>query len=455
MKITNIKIENFRNILRADINFENINIFTGKNSSGKSNFLLAVSNSIKTGMDFSDVFYDNIVTFGPGKSKAVFKTTISDLNTKYIYNSSEKELIYISPKIFTFENTFSKKGLTPVHHRLLFSGDYSLNTDIQNSQDIKNQIVSLEKSSEKKTLENTLVYERNFINETIENSEGKHVVEKIELSDYPNSDKFINIFNGFKSSIFSWVDSKTFSSTSIYKYVTERIDNNEIYDQIINFLKDEKSKEKAYSQRTPFIKAKLIHLLADIQKNEKQKILFKKDLKFYTDGLLNDLYINLDGSTGNKGEINVGSSNSPKDIFCISAGTAVMIYFILLKNWAELSFNERSFVKPDVMIFDEIDCIIHPSLMAQFTEILKSLSVNIQLFISSHSPHFIDCFEKNQLFWLKDTTTISEKAKALASNVYSYQDIINKLPDGNDYFSKRSNSELFIDGLIDSIFPII
>jgi|GEM_PF-5833417 hypothetical protein len=452
MKIDNIQIENFRNIIRADINLKKINIFTGKNSSGKSNLLLAISNSIKTDSDFSDIFYDNIVTFGPGKSKALFKTKVSTLNTTYIYSNKEKDkepgYTYISPESFTFENSFSKKSLSPIHHKLFFSGELSQKTDLA-------QIMK-DNDKKKNVVKNKLVYERSFNNEKIENIEDNHIIKNIELSNFQYSDKLIDIFSGLDNSLFSWIDSKTVSSTSIFKYVTERINNNEIYEQIIDFLKESEDQTKNQNARTPFVKAKFIHLLADVQKNKKQKKIFSNDLKLYTDGLLTNLTINLDGSIGNKGEIIVESCNSPKDIFCVSAGTAVLIYFILLKNWVELSYLERSFIKPDIMIFDEIDCIIHPSLMSQFTEILKSLSNTMQLFISTHSPHFIDCFDKNELFWLKDTTTINNKNKTIAiSNVYSYKDILDKLPNDNAYFAKKENSELFVNGLIDSLFPLI
>jgi predicted ATP-dependent endonuclease of OLD family len=455
MKITNIKIENFRNITKADVSFENINIFTGKNSSGKSNFLLAISNSLKTGTDFYNVFYNNIVTFGKGKSKAVFETTIKDINIKYLIGKAPKApAFYFSPESFVFQNTFGKKELAPTHQSLLFSGDFTREELTSVSSDTLEQLTLLAKSPNKKTLDKQLVYDRVLVGESTEDQEGKHIIEKVESSGFQDSEKFFDIFSNYEKNIFSWVDSKNFSSTLIYDYVTERIDNNEIYEQVVDFLKKEKSETKNFSSKNNFDKAKFINLLADIQKNEEQTKKFSKELNFYTDGLLDNIYINLDGSVGNKGEIFVNSFNSPKDIFCISAGTAVLIYFIVLKNWVELPYNERNFLKPDIMIFDEIDSIIHPSLMVFFTEVLKAISNNIQLFISTHSPNFIDCFDKNQLFWLKDTITINEKIKLATSSVYSYKSILEKLPD-NKYFLSRKNSELFIDGLIDSLFPLI
>lgn len=458
MKLSNIQIENFRNIVKANVNFSSINIFTGKNASGKSNFLLAISSSIKTGTDFSDIFYENIVTFGRGKSKTIIKATIEDLNTKYIYGGKNSSLITIDPKSFIFENTFNKRSFSPSHHSLFFTGSYSsLDKNTANiSNDIGKKLELIEREGIKKDINNELVYGRSFVNEKVENSGDKQIIEKVEITDFQDSDKFISIFEGYENELSSWVKPMVFSSSSISNYVLERIENNEIYEQVVNFLKTEKNKKDGSFSRTPFSKAKFIQLLADVQKNEKQMELFQKDLKFFTDGILTNLSIKIEGDFGNKGEIAVESPNAPKDIFCVSAGTAVMVYFILLKNWSELNYSDKSFIQPKIMIFDEIDSIIHPSLMLKFTEILRSISKNIQLFLSTHSASFIDCFDKNQVFWLKDTVSISEATKTKAvSSVYSYQEIIDRISVDKDYFLKRNNSELFIDGLIDTLFPLI
>ncbi|MFA6547860.1 MAG: AAA family ATPase [Candidatus Magasanikbacteria bacterium] len=452
MHITNFQIENFRNIVKADINFGKINIFTGKNSSGKSNFLLALSNALKTDTDFSDIYYDNIVTFGKGKSRAIFKTTVSDINTKYIYQDNGSASL-IGPEQFRFENTFSKRSLSPVFHQLFFTGTFVKGQTTKDKEDISKKLHSLMESPDLEKISDKLIYEKSFNQEQLKDENGNEYIKPI-VKNIESSDKFLSIFSDFAELSHSWVDPKIFSSTKIFEYVVERIDNNEIYEQVITFLKSTEPKRR--TAHSSFHKAKFIHLLADIQKNQIQRQEFEKDLKFYTDGLVANLYINLDGSYGNKGEIIVGSANSPKDIFYISAGTAVLIYFITIKNWINLPVEHRSYKKPEMMAFDEIDSIIHPSIMAKFTEILRSISKSTQLFISSHSPHFIDCFEKNELFWLKDTISISEKTKSeLISNIFSYEDIIKRIPDNNEYFVKCSNSELFIDGLMDSLFPLI
>lgn len=457
MRITNFNIENFRNIVKANANFGQINIFTGRNSSGKSNLLLALSASLKTNLDFSDIFYDNVVTFGPGKSKTIFKTTIGDLNSRTVFYEKE-EGIYFRPEFLTFENTFGKKGSSPVHHSLLYTGGYlkkSFGSDVEPLTPGKPR-VSLdyfENSKDIKQLVDQLVYERDFIKEKPEINNGREFTVKNIQKNYDEPEKFFSTFEAHIDSIFSWVNPKMFSSTSIFLYVTERIDNSEIYDQVINYLKEKEIDKNRFSS-IPFAKARFINLLADVQKNEKQNDEFHKDLKIYTKGLVNKVQINLDGSIGNKGEIFVESVNSPRDLFCISAGTAVLIYFILLKNWLNLPYQYKSYVKPEIMIFDEVDSIIHPSLMNEFKEVIRGVSKFIQLFISTHSPHFIDCFEKNEVYWIKDNLSEKNKAKS-DSNIYSYEEIIKKMPSDNSYFLAKNNSELFIDGLMDSIFPLI
>lgn len=453
MRIANINIENFRNITKADVVFGKINIFTGRNSSGKSNLLLALASCLKTDADFSDVFYDNVVTYQKGKSKAIFKTTVVDMNSTIIY-ADKSSSTYFKPSMYRFENTFGKKGSSPIHQSLFYTGEFC---KVKNNEDNNTGLPRINDfmiSENKKKIEDQLVYDNSFEKDKIEKGENEKYIENNADEDFEDSYKYFDIFKNYQKSVYSWVDQKIFSSTSIYNYVTKRIDNNDIYEQVLNRLKtvDEKNN---YSQ-TPLSKAEFIHVLADVQKNEKQLNEFYRDLDLYTKGLVNKIYINTEGKVGNKGEIRVESPHAPRDIFCISAGTAVLVYFILLKNWLELMPDKRSYIKPDIMLMDEIDSIIHPSLMGEITEILRSISKYVQLFVSTHSPDFIDCFEKDEVFWLKDINSIDQKTKDRSmSSIYSYKDIVERIPENKEYFANKNNSELFIDGLIDSIFPLI
>jgi predicted ATPase len=148
--------------------------------------------------------------------------------------------------------------------------------------------------------------------------------------------------------------------------------------------------------------------------------------------------------------------NSPKDIEYISAGTAVIAFFVTLKNWLALKHQQRSYLPPQVMIFDEIDSTIHPSLLGKFAELLSIISNKVQLFITTHSLTLIDCFKKESIYLLRDLGSIGEKYSPI-SNVLSYKDIIEGLKDDEEiqnYFREKSNSELYVSGLIDEIFPL-
>lgn len=449
MFISNIHIDNFRNIKKADVKFGPINIFTGRNSSGKSNLLLALSNSLRTDPDFSTEFFDNIVTYGKGMSKTVFKTTISGISSKRIHYRKDDKL-YFAPEKFVFENAISKKTSASAYHKLYYTGDFSRIAEGSLSSFDKG--FELEEEEFKKAVsfkhyENELVYERNF-EERIETTENKELVKVSDEKNFKNQENLYALFSEFKDKIYSWVRPKSFSSSAIYEHVTETYES-EIYDQVLRRLN---SKEDNVSF-VPFRKARFIFLVADIQRDERQKELLKRDLDLYTDGIVKDVIINTDGSQGTKGEIWVESphNHNPKDITSISAGTAVLIYFIVLKNWVELS--NKSFVSPEVMLFDEVDSIIHPSLMQNFNEVLTNISKKIQIFVTTHSPHFIDCFGKEQVYWLRDTTL--DLGAKTASSIYSYEDILGKVKKNSEFLKKESNSKLFIEGLLDSIFPNI
>jgi predicted ATP-dependent endonuclease of OLD family len=454
MRILNIQIRDFRNIVRADINFGKLNILTGKNSSGKSNFLLALTHSLSLNKDYSEIFSKNIVTFHPGKDQTSIVSKISDLalNVCYLGQSGEnsKDFYCINPKYFTFEKIIDKKSSSSKSHRLFFTGGYYENSNGPIWSEFTKSKDTLKLYTEVNDKE---VYSELFLNETQQNETKIIQVAKKEL---PNQEKYLSLFAGFQDTIISWIkqtgikSEPLMSSDLIHRYVTSP-GNSEIYEQALERIKAER---KPYQiSGVSFEKSKFIFLLADLERNEKQKENLTKDLVLYTKGIIKDISISKKGI--NKGEIVVSSPNGPKDIWTISQGTSIILFFIVLLNWISLPNTEKSYSSPNIMIFDEIDSIIHPRLMNEFKEVLTSLSLKVQLFMSTHSPYFIDGFDKNQLYLLKDTPSLpGTKKLSNRCNIYDYQTIIEKLPeeDRADLLSK-SNSELFIDGSIEALFP--
>lgn len=445
MRIKNFEIKNFRNIVSAKVTFGGINIITGKNSSGKSNFLLALDQALSTKKDYSEVFKGNIVTYGPGKKQTLFKVAVEDIKSRVIISEVDK-YTYIQPEEFVYEKVIEKKHATAKSQKLFFSGKYS----IQYKKDFlpKERMAKIFEIFDKKaeTLKDRLVY--SVLNSSSSDVDSKKIINRDQIPE--NDREFFEIFHDYFNDVKSWLLDSNFSSNLIYTFVTERL-SNEMYEQIVNFLNSKSGSIEGGS----FGKAKFINLLADVQKVKSVSESFRSDLHLYTKGIISDVSIVTKGRFGNKGEIQVTSPQGPKDIFTVSTGTAVLIYFILLKNWLELKRSDRSFSAPSIMIFDEIDSILHPSLMDEFHELLRIISKKTQLFIATHSAVFIDYFNKNEIYLLKDLPSLPIMGESHnRCNIYDYQSIIKSLPKERqkDYLNK-SNSELYIEGLIDGIFP--
>jgi predicted ATP-dependent endonuclease of OLD family len=174
---------------------------------------------------------------------------------------------------------------------------------------------------------------------------------------------------------------------------------------------------------------------------------------FYSEGVISEVKINTRGAEWFKWNIFIKTPYWPRDIDYISAWSAIILYFVVLKNW--LNLEKKSYTQPNIMIFDELDSAIHPSLIWKFSELLKIISHKVQLFITSHSTTFIDNFERENIYLLKDIWSFNEKVK-VKSNVMSYEKIMSSLnEEEQEVFKKMSNSELYINWYIDTFFPII
>lgn len=445
MKISNLKISNFRNITSADIDFSNINILTGKNSSGKTNFLLALANSINLSDDNIDIFDDNVVTVGKGKREAVFEVTIEDLNKNVCYVKDEYVFTCINPSKYVLQKAVDKSCRTR-RLNLSFSGRLfkpSKNIDWDEFTDNREQF-----EKDWHELKNEKVYEKNF---EVVDQDGVNKTVKTSGSTHEFEEEFISQIRDYRDVVKSWINTEyryDFSSSLVHKYVTEVV-TSDAAEEVLARLKE---KDKVVRIRSLFNRAKFAHLLADIQSDKDRAEKFKKEVSLYTDGILRE--VSIGKGKISKGEVIVQSPNGASSISSISSGTAILVYFITLSNWLNLPYSKRSFQAPSVMIFDELDSTVHPTLMASLIEVLRAVSKQTQLFITTHSPLFLDFFEKEEIYLLKDSILGLEKSDGFnRCNIYDYQSIIEQLPEeSSDEILKKKNSELFISGLIDSLF---
>jgi AAA15 family ATPase/GTPase len=106
------------------------------------------------------------------------------------------------------------------------------------------------------------------------------------------------------------------------------------------------------------------------------------------------------------------------------------------------------------MLLDEIDSVIHPSLLGNLTEVLKNIGEKTQLFITTHNPYFIDNFSTDNIYWIKDSFSSVEN-KINYKNIYSYKEILSliKDKDSKKIMQSKSVSDLFVGGFINKAFP--
>lgn len=445
MKISNIKISNFRNITAADINFSNINILTGKNSSGKTNFLLALSNAVSLSEDQSEIFSNNVVTVGQGRRESVFDVTLENLNRNVCYVDGDIVKTCISPTHYSLYKALDKNGRTK-RIKLLFSGKLLKPTKNISWEDYKKNTTTFE--SDWINYDKETVYEKAF---DVLDSDGVNKTVKTSGTAFPYEDEFLSQIRDYRDAIKSWIDADNkydFSSSLIHKHVTEIVTREEVEEVLARI----KNKNQAITRKSLFKRAKFINLIADIQSDTDRSEQYKKEIALYTEGILREVSI---GQTKvSSGEIVVESPNGARGISSISSGTAVLVYFITLKNWLNLPYEKKSFQSPSVMIFDEIDSTVHPTLLSNLIEVLRSVSRVTQLFITTHSPLFLDFFEKTEIFLLKDSMLGLGKNDGInRCNIFDYKTIIEKLPpESADNIQTRRNSDLFVSGLVDSLF---
>ena len=455
MKIEKVEIKNFRNISKADISFNDINVFTGRNSSGKSNFLLALANILKTKSDYTLEFGENNVTLGPGRKTSTPKVWVNGLNVRtcFLNDSENKEgnkFFCLEPKTMGFEKNLDKNSFSTLH-KLFFTGKYHKNNDSALTWEAFSKD---EKAFDRLsvTTTNEVVYEKKFLKTVIEGDTNTVQTDPIKNE---NEGEYYRVFNEFQNSLVSQIKPKLFNvdlgpittALSLHKYVTEK-GNGQIYQEA---LKRKREEVRQVMSKPNLENSEFIFLIADIQKNKDVNKKFNKDLNLYTKGIVKEISINT------KGSLSLISPNGPDGIWTISNGTSVLVFFITLINWLNLEPNQRSYKLPSVILLDETDSIVHPTIFSEFIDLLKALSRKVQIFITTHSPYFLDGFSTEQIYYIKDSASIAEHSTEEMNrcNIYNYKSIIDVLSkeEQKDILEKK-NSELFCEGIIESLFPI-
>lgn len=450
MKIKRVEIKNFRNITKADIDFANINVFTGKNSSGKSNLLLALSNILKTKGDYTSEFGGNNVTIGPGRKTTTLKASVLGVNdSRTCFIDGPSNFFCVEPEVMVLEKVIDKNSFS-LQHRLFFTGKRYRNSDPKITWQLFTQGDSNSKFEDgAEHVVDELVYEKKFQKEEIVGN--TNIVQKDSLKNL-NEEEYLTVFHDAEKSLVSQIKPKVFSTDlgqitnalSIHRYVTDK-GNEQIYSEAL------KRGKEVPNVKTNFDTSEFIFLIADIERNKEVKQKFFSDLGLYTKGIVTGISIN------QKGSLSVLSPNGPDGIWTISNGTSVLVFIITLINWINLNASQRSYRLPHVLLLDETDSIVHPTILPEFIQLLRNLSRKVQIFITTHSPYFLDGFSREEIYYIKDAASMAEVAPEGINrcNIYSYEEILKSLSEEDrSIIANKKNSELFCDAIIENLFPV-
>jgi len=77
MKILNLKAKNFRNLKSVNVDFQDINILTGRNSVWKTNLIQLLRNCLNTSTDIEEYFGKNVVSIGTWISSTTIEAKVS------------------------------------------------------------------------------------------------------------------------------------------------------------------------------------------------------------------------------------------------------------------------------------------------------------------------------------------------------------------------------------------
>lgn len=449
MKISNIKLSNYRNIVNADVNFGDVNIFTGKNSSGKTNLLKGLVYCINSEEKQGKLFNENVTTFGKGYRKTTFETTISDTPQKVCYLSGEKKFTCLNPKQATFIKKIQKVGSFTTDFLMYYSGEKLNGEKNDNQIDWSEYLTSVINKETFDEINNELVFQEVY--DALEKSEDKRIIKTSK--DTEEESYFKRLHKNYSRGIYQWIErggEMKSSSGIVHEYVTHQYAPSVAAD-ILDLVSKKELQNKRYLSAEPFSESLFANLVADIQTNEEVHKQFAYELKHYSQGIVTNAYIQTSGDE--RGQLFVDSPNGPKEIQSISAGTAVMLFFVAIKHWLNLPFRYQSYDAPKVMIFDEIDSNVHPSLLFYLSEIVRSISSKTQIFLSTHSPLFLNQFGKENIYLLKDASQNIDSEKNRV-NILSYSEILNQITDNNirEEYENELNSELFSEDVISNLF---
>lgn len=364
MKIEKIKIENFRGILNAELEFDSqLNVFIGGNGAGKTTMLHAIGQCL---------------------FKVISGVIEYKYNYKSIFQSSEKDINY-SQDYFQIKTTIKIKDFNNSALIGVSEGNVP-DTDTYNFVDSYFQVL------------------RHFLEEDLDTL-------TIPIIKFYSPSKNLTSYHNVEYEMFPIPQLETWSN--LYS-------DNISFSKFLKWFFDRETQELRLKRNAKDFDVESKDLAPIREVIEKAlKILFKKNYLIKSDQIIrrgnNELIPTLileDQDTDLQEDLN-NKSDGEKAIITLIADIAYNLS--IAKDFSE---GDDFLSSPGIVLIDEIEAHLHPNWQREIIPLLIQLFPNIQFFITTHSPQILSSVESQHVFICEDFkfSKINIKSKGLDSN---------------------------------------
>ncbi|MBQ4262926.1 MAG: AAA family ATPase [Bacilli bacterium] len=370
MKITKIRVENFKSYKKMNLDVDNLNFIIGGNASGKSNFV----NILK--------FINDIVEYG-------IEDAISlQGGLKFLFNSnSRKDSNLIINVEFDLVNDLKNcLKYFPIEKKIYMPSylDYTLKI----KPNLKGDGYKI---TEEKAIITFEKYEKNNKEKVgeidikiVKDSNGK-VINNFEKNKYDDSDEFITLkyMKTFILDRYGLIINNFFSALSMFYRYNEKI---KIYNFDVNSLKSPSSIVARNELEEDG--SNLVNIIQKLLKNKTQKEKLNKLIKIALP-FVEDIKVesNVNKSLFFKVQESYNKNEFPS--YMLSDGTVNILALIVA-----LYFQSNN----DIIILEEPERNIHPKLLGTVVSLLEEVSATKQIFVTTHNAYIIKEADINDIF---------------------------------------------------------
>lgn len=378
--IEKILIINFRSINKVEFsNLKNLTVFIGENNSGKSTVLnaLRIINNLDYVPNKNDIRHGNNrfeITIVKKADEIFFYKLYEELigtelhqNFVEYFQSGREKNRQTGTKIY--RNEFRKFILNKVFSERRFEKlGLKIEVKLNSNDEISKQYKITDSRFQDLNIKSELVLDaltRTFV---------------VDIANIEDERKFSDEMSGEHKSI----------TNSVFGLLLESLDQSQ--KDTIEEIHEKRAKDLTISEVNTLLTEKM----------NKRSDQFLKTIndKFsnYMDGVL---YVSWDFQDSLKSRINLetkflNKSNKPLDFMSTGSGTRSLYILSLLESYMEeINVNFGNF---GLFLIEEPELYLYPKIERKMGKIIKGISKNNQVFLTSHSSNLTSQFEKENIF---------------------------------------------------------